>query len=76
MWVGILHHVVNEHQWVLGDGKGGGQCGHGDLDDKEREKPWLTKNSPAQTPLRHIVLNKRFLNTLPYYNHFRLVYLA
>ena len=69
--------MVNEHQWVLGDGKGGDQCGHSDLDDKEREKPWLTKkNSPAQTALHYIVLNKWFLNTLPYYTYFSLVYLA
>ena len=25
MWIGILHHVVNEHEWVLEEGNYGGE---------------------------------------------------
>ena len=39
----------------------------------EREKPWLSKNSKAHDKLQEIVLKKRFLNTIPYYIHFRYV---
>lgn len=65
--------MVNEHKWVVGDGKGQGRCGHDDLAGVEREKPWLSKNSKAHDKLREIFLKKRFLNTIPYYTHFRYV---
>ena len=73
MWIGILHHVVNEHEWILGEGRGEGKCGHGILSEEERTKLWLSKSSPAQNALRQIVLKKRFLNEIPYYTNFRLV---
>ena len=73
MWFGILHHIVNEHSWVIGDGKGQGKCGHADLSEEERMKPWLSKNSAPQNALRQVILKKRFLNTIPYYTRFRLV---
>lgn len=75
MWVGILHHVVNEHSWVIGDGKGEGRCGHGELNEEERKKPWLSKNSSSQNALRQVIMKKRFLNTVPYYTHFRLEFM-
>ena len=65
---------MDEHTWVLGDGKGQGRCGHVVLTEEERQKPWLLKNSSAHTALRQIILKKRFLNTIPYYTHFRLIY--
>ena len=49
---------MNEHSWVMGDGKSEGKCGHGILNEQERQKPWLVKNSMPQAALRHIVLNK------------------
>lgn len=73
IWIGLLHHTVNEHKWVLGDGKGEGQCGHDELGTEERQKPWLSKNTKAHDALREIILKKRFLNTIPYYVHFRYV---
>ena len=71
MWISILHHVVNEHSWARSDGKSEGRCGHDALDDKEKQKPWLAKNSAPQASLRQIMLNKRFLNTIPYCTRFR-----
>jgi hypothetical protein len=74
MWAGLLHHVVNEHKWVLVEGKANGQCAHEELDGKEREKPWLVKNSPNHEALCKVILKKQFLNTLPYYTNFRYLY--
>jgi peptidyl-tRNA hydrolase len=80
MWAGLLHHVVNEHKWVLVEGKANGQCAHEELDGKEREKPSqkinlnLVKNSPNHEALRKVILKKQFLNTLPYYTNFRYLY--
>ena len=73
MWIGLLHHVVNEHEWVLEEGVNGGECPHEPLGDDERNKPWLKKESPADKALTKIVMDKRFLNTIPYYVNFRYV---
>lgn len=71
MWIGLLHHVVNEHVYVLAEGNG--KCAHGDLEE-DREKPWLAKNSPAHDALCKVIMKKRFLNTVPYYVNFRYIY--
>lgn len=69
----MLHHIVDEHEWVLSDGKSDGKCDHGVLEDNERNKPWLVKDSKPHKALRNIILNKRFLNEVHYYTSFRLV---
>ena len=56
-WVGILHHVANEHEWVIEEGVNGGKCGHPPLDDVARRKPWLKKESSAHKALAKIVLD-------------------
>ncbi|CAB4019001.1 Hypothetical predicted protein, partial [Paramuricea clavata] len=70
-WVGILHHVVDEHEWVLEEGINDGKCGHDTLNEEDRNKPWLKKESPPHKALTKIVLDTRFLNTLGYYTNFR-----
>ena len=70
----MLHHIVDEHVWVLAEGRPGGKCGHEPLTGEERDKPWLKKNSQAHSAFRKIVLDKRRLNTFRYYTHFRLAY--
>ena len=70
MWIGILHHVANEHEWVLEEGVNGGQCAHAPLTEAERNKPWLKKDSAAHSALAKIVLDKRFQNTIPYFINF------
>ena len=74
LWRGVLHHVVDEHEWVLGQGKSNGKCSHEPLTEEERKKPWLKKTSAAHKALRKIALDKRFLGTIPYYTRFRFVY--
>ncbi|XP_070578694.1 uncharacterized protein [Ptychodera flava] len=70
VWCGVLHHVTDEHEWVLPYGQGSNQCDHGPLTERS-EKEWLTKNGPAHVALRKIVLDKNFLKKIPYYLSFR-----
>ena len=74
IWITMLHHVVDEHVWALYGGKTDGRCAHEQLDEEERKKPWLKKNSPAHYALRKIIMDKCLLNTLKYYTNFRFVY--
>ena len=71
MWIGILHHVVNEHEWLLAEGKGQANCGHGPLNEEERNKPWLQRNTSPHKVLHEVALNKNFLRSLHYYVNFR-----
>jgi hypothetical protein len=56
----------------LDEGKAQGKCAHAPLTE-ERDKPWLKKNASAHNALTKIMMDKRFLNTLPYYTNFRFV---
>nr|XP_034315406.1 LOW QUALITY PROTEIN: uncharacterized protein LOC105340464 [Crassostrea gigas] len=72
MWAGVLHHVVDEHEWFLPYSDGGiSACAHDPLSDPTGDKVWITKGSPAHEALRKIVLDKRFLNNIHYYLNFR-----
>ena len=46
-----MHHVVDEHEWVLKEGSNGGRCAHKPFDEAGRKKPWLKKESPAHIKL-------------------------
>lgn len=70
-WRGVLHHVVNQHEWVLGDGYGPGVCEHGHLPSEERDKDWLKRGGNEHERLRRVVLDKRFLNNIGRYVDFR-----
>ena len=61
---GILHHVVDKHEWL------DGECQHGEI-PVESQKAWLTPDSPAHIGLRKVVLDTRFLHTLVHYTKFR-----
>lgn len=72
MWVGVLHHVVNEHEWFLPYSEMGiSACAHDPLSDTTGDKVWMTKGSPAHEALRKVILDKRFLNNIHYYLNFR-----
>ena len=71
MWVNVLKHVCNVHEWY------GGKCSHGPLSENDHE--WLKSDSPPPPPpplqaLREIVLDKKFLKSFPFYTSFRYVY--
>lgn len=67
IWFGVMHHVVNEHEWILPYRAGAkSSCQHGPLTE-ERDKDWLEAGSPAHVAVRDIVRDKRLLKKIPYY---------
>lgn len=73
MWVGVLHHVVGEHEWYLPYSEMGlSMCKHDPLTGEDTgNKEYLIKGSPAHEALRKIILDKRLLHKIPYYLNFR-----
>ncbi|KAL5006833.1 hypothetical protein ScPMuIL_015639, partial [Solemya velum] len=72
LWASILHHVVNEHEWILPYAiDGHARCLHGPLTEEERTKEWLSKGSQAHDALRKLVLDDRFLGKVSYFLNFR-----
>ena len=67
-WAGILHHVVNEHEWLMSSDNDmtHTKCQHGPLPE-ERDQNYLEKGSDALMALTNIVMDKRLLNNIPYY---------
>ncbi|CAB3982210.1 Hypothetical predicted protein [Paramuricea clavata] len=63
MWINLLKHVCNVHEWY------GGKCSHGPLN--ESDHTWLEPDSPPLQALREIVLDKKFLKSFPFYTSFR-----
>lgn len=69
MWYGILHHVVDEHEWVASyerEDVSNIRCNHGPL-PPDRNKAYLEKDSDAHNALRNIVMDKRLHNNIHYY---------
>ena len=66
MWLGMLHHIVNEHRWAFGE------CDHEELDEPRDNKQWLAKGSVAHDKQRELVMAKRFMNTWIHYVNFKL----
>ncbi|CAB4037439.1 Hypothetical predicted protein, partial [Paramuricea clavata] len=64
-WLGVLHHIAGEHEWV------DGECEHGPLVATEVDKTYLDKNSKAFESLRKVILDQKFLKSLPKYVTFR-----
>ncbi|XP_068113524.1 uncharacterized protein [Hyperolius riggenbachi] len=64
-WQSLLHHVVNEHEWVE-DGEIR-KCAHQELSENQvDESMWLDRETPAYERLTAIVNNKQLLNDLPH----------
>ncbi|XP_033754344.1 uncharacterized protein LOC117337464 [Pecten maximus] len=72
-WRGILHHVTNRHEWLVGDGAGPAECEHAPLPEPgpDEETKWLDAESDAHQALEKLVYDTRFLHTLKYYVNFR-----
>ena len=60
----MLHHVVNEHKWGLGE------CDHSRLTE-DRDKEWLEPDSAPHRRLRKLMMDTRFLNNVKRYVNFR-----
>ncbi|CAG2228437.1 unnamed protein product [Mytilus edulis] len=69
VWYGVLHHVVNEHQWSVpfANSTVSNSCQHGPLEDGAQSKDYLKKGSPPHNALRKIAMDKRLVNNIPYY---------
>ncbi|KAK7130436.1 hypothetical protein R3I93_019927 [Phoxinus phoxinus] len=65
MWVGVLHHVSNEHSWASGF------CEHEPLEEGSENKPWIIAGSAAHQALTAIVLEKRWLTQVKKFINFR-----
>ncbi|XP_041944101.1 uncharacterized protein LOC121706417 isoform X2 [Alosa sapidissima] len=65
MWVGVMHHVRNEHFWATGC------CQHEPLEEGSQDKPWMEQGSAAHRALAAIVFEKRWLNLVRKFLNFR-----
>ncbi|XP_033726211.1 uncharacterized protein LOC117315902 isoform X2 [Pecten maximus] len=71
-WRGVLHHVTDVHEWVIGDSAGSAQCEHEPLPaTPDMETKWLEPGSDAHCSLAKVILDTRLLHNLKYYVNFR-----
>ncbi|CAC5421377.1 unnamed protein product [Mytilus coruscus] len=67
VWCGMIHHVVNEHEWSISyTDDGTYSCKQGPLCEV-KEKGWLKAGSPAHDAAIGIVMDKRFIKKNPYF---------
>ena len=69
-WISVLHHVLNDHDWVLG------KCEHELLtgpptDGNGVEITYFNQQESAFRMLQKIVTDKNWLKTLNAYTKFR-----
>ncbi|XP_073669281.1 uncharacterized protein [Paramisgurnus dabryanus] len=64
LWIGVLHHVCNNHTWETGS------CQHDHLEDIQ-DKEWIERDSKSHKALVDIVLNKRWQKDVHKYLRFR-----
>lgn len=68
-WRGAIHHVVNVHEWISGDGAIEPECEHSELTDETTK--WLEPDSDAHVALTKAMLDTRFLHNLHHFVNFR-----
>ncbi|XP_041952905.1 uncharacterized protein LOC121712884 isoform X3 [Alosa sapidissima] len=64
LWIGVVHHVCNEHKWAMG------VCKHGPL-PADTDKTWIERDSKAHKALVEIILRKRWLKDVHKFLRFR-----
>jgi hypothetical protein len=64
MWIGLLHHVCNTHEWL------GGKCKHPEGDHDENI-PWFDRRENDYIELQKVILNPQLLDSFRYYTRFR-----
>ncbi|XP_043919202.1 uncharacterized protein LOC122794653 isoform X2 [Protopterus annectens] len=71
-WSGVLYHVVNQHEWVMGTtgDQPMAHCEHESL-GSDRTAPWLEPECPAHQKLREIILDPKFVEKLKHYFSYR-----
>ncbi|XP_033494259.2 uncharacterized protein LOC117264429 [Epinephelus lanceolatus] len=64
LWMGILHHVANEHEWVMG------RCQH-DCLAADQTTTWIERGTRAHDTLTSIVKDKRWLKNVHKFLNFK-----
>ena len=64
MWIGLLHHVCNNHEWL------GGKCQHLE-EDHDEDLPWFNRRDKDFLELQKVILNPELLDSFKYYTRFR-----
>ncbi|XP_077345647.1 uncharacterized protein LOC143989399 [Lithobates pipiens] len=67
-WESIMHHVINEHSWKIGETEY--KCKHDDLSIDDQHVEWLVKGSQAYDALSRIVLDAQIIKDIPHLIHF------
>ena len=57
MWISVLHHVCDQHEWLCG------KCSHGELTSEERELPWFDRRDKDFEALQAIILETSLLDS-------------
>ncbi|XP_067844712.1 uncharacterized protein [Heptranchias perlo] len=70
-WASLLHHVVNEHEWIVPNSAGETSCNHESIHDEEHTRPWIQQNSAPLKFLRQIILDRNFLRNISRFKYFR-----
>lgn len=55
-WIGLLHHVCNDHDWP------GGSCDHGELPE-DHSLPWFDRRAKDFEALQKIILDPALLES-------------
>lgn len=63
-WIGLLHHVCNDHEWT------GGQCDHGEMTEDGGHPPWFDRRDKDFVTLQKIILEPILLESFKYYVKF------
>ena len=69
-WLGLLHHVCNDHEWT------GGQCDHEEVTEDGGHPPWFDRRDKDFVTLQKIILEPILLESFKYYVKFRYVQLV
>ncbi|XP_068700031.1 uncharacterized protein [Montipora foliosa] len=64
-WIGLPHHVCNDHEWT------GGQCDHGEMTEDGGHPPWFDRRDKDFVTLQKIILEPILLESFKYYVKFR-----
>lgn len=68
MWISVLHHVCDQHEWLCG------KCSHGELTSEERELPWFDRRDKDFEALQAIILEPSLLDSFKHYNEIQVYY--
>ena len=63
-WIGLLHHICNDHYWP------GGSCDHGDMPE-DHSLSWFDRRSKDFETLQKIILDPALQESFKFYIKFR-----